>query len=56
MPSQVLTNCMILTEGFDEPSVSCVVMARPTRSKGLYMQVRPAGQPGMGCSHQPTRC
>ncbi|KAL4422966.1 hypothetical protein ABPG75_009163 [Micractinium tetrahymenae] len=35
---QALTNCMILTEGYDETSVSCVVMARPTRSTGLYMQ------------------
>ena len=32
----VLSNCAVLTEGFDEPSVSCV--ARPTRSKTLYIQ------------------
>ncbi|KGP81978.1 MULTISPECIES: DEAD/DEAH box helicase [Paenibacillus] len=35
---QVLVNCMILTEGFDEPSVSCILMARPTKSESLYIQ------------------
>jgi len=34
----ILVNCNILTEGFDCPSVGCVVMARPTKSKSLYMQ------------------
>lgn len=37
--TQVLANCMVLTEGFDSPRVSCVVVARPTRSKGLYIQM-----------------
>lgn len=36
---QVLVNCQILTEGFDEPSVDCVVIARPTRSRSLYVQM-----------------
>jgi superfamily II DNA or RNA helicase len=35
----VLTNCNLLTEGFDEPRVDCVIMARPTRSKLLYAQM-----------------
>lgn len=35
---QVLTNCEILVEGFDETSIACVVMARPTNSLGLYTQ------------------
>lgn len=35
---QVVTNAMVLTEGYDEPSVSCIVVARPTRSKPLYIQ------------------
>jgi ATP-dependent helicase IRC3 len=35
---QVVTSCGVLTEGFDEPSISCVVMARPTKFKGLYIQ------------------
>lgn len=33
-----LTNVGVLTEGFDDPGVSCVAMARPTRSAGLYAQ------------------
>ncbi len=33
-----LTNVGVLTEGFDDPEVSCVAMARPTRSSGLYAQ------------------
>jgi superfamily II DNA or RNA helicase len=36
--TQVVTNCAVLTTGFDEPSISCVVMARPTTSHTLYMQ------------------
>ncbi|MFH0243612.1 DEAD/DEAH box helicase [Streptomyces sp. HK10] len=36
---QVLTNCMVLTEGFDAPHTSCVVIARPTKSPGLYVQM-----------------
>ena len=31
--TQVVTNCMILTEGFDEPSVSCIIVGRPTQSR-----------------------
>lgn len=33
-----LTNVGVLTEGFDDPEVSAVAMARPTRSEGLYQQ------------------
>jgi superfamily II DNA or RNA helicase len=36
---QVTHNCMVLTEGFDNPALSCVVVARPTRSSGLYVQM-----------------
>jgi superfamily II DNA or RNA helicase len=36
---QVLANCMVLTEGFDSPNASCVVIARPTTHKGLYIQM-----------------
>jgi ATP-dependent helicase IRC3 len=35
----VITNCNVLTEGFDEPRVDAVVMARPTRSRLLYAQM-----------------
>ena len=36
---QVLTNCQLLTEGFDEPSIEVMILARPTRSKALYCQM-----------------
>ncbi|MHC4870650.1 MAG: DUF790 family protein [Planctomycetota bacterium] len=35
----VLTNCMVLTEGYDEPSVEGIILARPTRSTLLYTQM-----------------
>ena len=34
-----LTNCMIATEGFDEPRVEVVVVARPTKSRSLFAQI-----------------
>jgi len=36
---KVLTNCQLLTEGFDEPSIECLIIARPTKSKSLYCQM-----------------
>ncbi len=36
---QALINCMIVTEGFDYPPTDCIVMARPTKSIGLYTQM-----------------
>ncbi|MDY0058750.1 MAG: DEAD/DEAH box helicase [Myxococcota bacterium] len=36
--TRLLTNVGVLTEGFDDPGVSCIAMARPTRSAGLYAQ------------------
>lgn len=35
-PGAVLTNCAIVTEGVDIPSVECVVTARPTKSATLF--------------------
>lgn len=35
----VITNCGVFTEGFDCPVVSAVVIARPTRSENLYIQI-----------------
>jgi superfamily II DNA or RNA helicase len=35
---QCVTNCMVLTEGFDAPLLDCAVMARPTSSRALYQQ------------------
>ncbi len=37
--TQVLCNVGILTEGYDEPSVECIVQARPTKSRCLYAQI-----------------
>lgn len=36
---EVVTNCMVLTEGWDQPEVSCCVLARPTKHMGLYRQM-----------------
>ena len=35
----VLCNSMLLTEGWDCPSVDCVVVLRPTKSRSLYSQM-----------------
>jgi superfamily II DNA or RNA helicase len=35
---QFLCNVGVLTEGYDDPAVSCVAMARPTKSRSLYAQ------------------
>lgn len=35
---QFLVNCGLFVEGFDAPECSCVAMARPTKSRGLYQQ------------------
>lgn len=35
----VLSNAMLLTEGFDDPGIDCVVVLRPTRSRPLYAQM-----------------
>jgi ATP-dependent helicase IRC3 len=40
---EVLTNPLMLTEGYDEPSISAVIVARPTRSTGLYQQMAGRG-------------
>jgi superfamily II DNA or RNA helicase len=34
--TEVVSNCMVLTEGWDCPPVSCCVLARPTKQLGLY--------------------
>ncbi len=36
---QVLCNAMILTEGWDDPGVNAVLLARPTKAKALYAQM-----------------
>lgn len=34
----VLVSCAALSESFDVPQVSCIIQARPTKSKALYFQ------------------
>ena len=36
---QVLANCMVLTEGYDEPAIAGIILARPTKSALLYTQM-----------------
>jgi len=36
---QYLVNVGVATEGFDDPSIEVVVMARPTKSRALYTQM-----------------
>jgi superfamily II DNA or RNA helicase len=35
----IVSNCAVLTEGWDSPEVSCLVLARPTKSLGRYRQM-----------------
>lgn len=37
--TQILSNCMVLTEGTDLPMASTIVIGRPTKSQGLYTQM-----------------
>ncbi|WP_437661192.1 DEAD/DEAH box helicase [Sorangium sp. So ce1182] len=48
---RVVANCAILTEGWDMPQCSCVILARPTQSRSLWKQMcgralRPAPEVG----------
>lgn len=36
---QAVTNCAVLTEGFDAPRISNLIIARPTQSEGLFRQM-----------------
>lgn len=35
----LLSNAMLLTEGFDDPGIDCVIVLRPTRSRPLFAQM-----------------
>jgi superfamily II DNA or RNA helicase len=37
--TRLVANCAVLTEGWDEPAVSCALMLRPTRSAPLFVQM-----------------
>lgn len=36
---KALTNAMLLTEGWDCPTVDCIICLRPTKSRSLYAQI-----------------
>lgn len=37
--TRVVCNCAVLTEGWDEPAVSCALMLRPTKSAPFFVQM-----------------
>jgi hypothetical protein len=37
--TEVLFNCGVLLEGWDCPVASCIILARPTKSRGLFKQM-----------------
>lgn len=51
--TRIVSNCGVLCEGWDQPSVKCCILARPTKSPGLYLQqagriLRPWTDPASG--------
>jgi DNA repair protein RadD len=36
---ETISNCMVLTEGWDCPPVGCCILARPTKQMGLFRQM-----------------
>jgi DNA repair protein RadD len=50
--TEVVCNCMVLTEGFDLPAIACIVLARPTKQIGLFRQMAGRGlRPAPGKSN-----
>lgn len=41
--TRFLWNAMLLTTGFDAPHIDCILMLRPTKSTGLYVQIMGRG-------------
>lgn len=41
--TRILFNAMLLTTGFDYPAIDCILMLRPTKSTGLYLQIMGRG-------------
>jgi superfamily II DNA or RNA helicase len=49
---EVVCNCMVLTEGYDLPDLGAIVLARPTKSMGLFRQMVGRGlRPAPGKDH-----
>lgn len=36
---QIIVNCYVYTEGVDVPDIGCVILARPTKSLPMYLQM-----------------
>jgi len=52
---EVLCNAMVLTAGFDHPGIECVIVARPTKSRTLFVQMAGRGlrrKPGVPVEDQ----
>ena len=52
----ILSNCAVFIEGFDVPDTSCCILAKPTKSLGLYLQMigritRPSGETALVLDH-----
>lgn len=48
-----LANCAVALEGFDEPSIAMVIMARPTKSRTIYAQAVGRGtRPSDSVAHE----
>jgi len=41
--TELIANCMVLTEGYDLPALGCIVLARPTKQIGLFRQMAGRG-------------
>jgi DNA repair protein RadD len=37
--TELVSNCMVLTEGWDLPEAGCCILARPTKKMGLFRQM-----------------
>jgi DNA repair protein RadD len=50
--TELISNCIVLTEGFDLPAIGCIVLARPTKQLGLFRQMAGRGlRPAPGKSN-----
>ena len=59
--TKIVTNVNVITEGFDLPELECVILARPTLSTSLYLQMvgrvlRPAPGKAAARIHDHARC
>jgi superfamily II DNA or RNA helicase len=51
--TEVVTNCMVLTEGFDCPDICCIILARPTKKMG---PLSPDDRPRVAAGRRQERC